>query len=341
MTWFKADDQLHSHPKVIEAGLEAMGLWVLAGTFCADKRTDGVITWAAIDRLAGGKAKGRKLAKALLDANLWEPIEGGCRFHDWLTYQPSAAELNARESGLSAVRSVAGKKGAQKRWQRDGDATPTDGNRDGSVDGKPDGKSDGKPVAIAIALDGKTDGIRMAPIPDPDPDPKPPQPPLARDATAESRPSPPAGEPEPWELPGHEPEAWARGISDATKQACSAPSGSGRTAILRAIATHCPPVATPRDRARWLRARAREYAVANPMKLLTGWNFEAYLNSPNAARSKPPEAEERPERPYHRENQGYQRPPSSVNEYELRGADALAKALTPSTGDKPKGAVSS
>ena len=43
MAWFKVDDKLHSHPKRYRASLRAMGLWVLAGSWCSDQLTDGVI----------------------------------------------------------------------------------------------------------------------------------------------------------------------------------------------------------------------------------------------------------------------------------------------------------
>src|SRR4051812_10187895 len=148
MTWFRADDQQHSHPKVIEAGLEAMGLWLLAGTYCCDKLTDGFVAWPVIERLAGGKAKARKLAKLLVEAKgesevgLWEEVDGGCRFHDWRVYQLDAEDERARRAALSAKRSVAGSKGAQRRWQNDGSRdgkasllpSETDGNSDGKTD---------------------------------------------------------------------------------------------------------------------------------------------------------------------------------------------------------------
>jgi hypothetical protein len=333
MTWFRADDQQHSHPKVIEAGLEAMGLWLLAGTYCCDKLTDGFVAWPVIERLAGGKAKAKKLAKLLVDAKgesevgLWEYVDGGCRFHDWNIYQLPAAEERARRAELSAKRSVAGTLGAQKRWQ-------TDTKRDGKTallpsesDGKPDGKADTKRDGKTALLPSESDGKPIAPSPDPDPELNPPQPPFAP-------------EPETWELPGHDTEAWARGISDATERPCSAPdSPTARAAILRAVATHCPAVATPADRARWIRARAREYALAHPGVLLTAFNFEVHLNSPKRPRAPTPEVVT--DRPYHRETKGYERPPASVSEAERTAArDLLAKVTSGLTANE-KTAVSS
>jgi len=44
MPWFKVDDALHSHPKTRKAGLAAMGLWVVAGSFSASYMTSGFIS---------------------------------------------------------------------------------------------------------------------------------------------------------------------------------------------------------------------------------------------------------------------------------------------------------
>lgn len=341
MTWFRADDQQHSHPKVIEAGLEAMGLWLLAGTYCCDKLTDGFVAWPVIERLAGGKAKAKKLAKLLVDAKgesevgLWEEVDGGCRFHDWLVYQLPTEDERARRAELSAKRSAAGTRGAQKRWQTD---APTDG-KTARLPSESDGKADSKRDGKTDRLPSESHGKPIAPSPSPDPELNPPQPPFAQSPEPESPVAAPPREPESWELPGHDPEAWSRGISDATGQPCSIPSGRAeRDAIQRAAETHCPPVATPADRARWVRARAREFANAHRGVLLTGFNFEAHLRAPRSQ----PKPDDRPERPYHQENRGYQRPPVKVTDAELLGADALAKAVTHiGANDAKRGAASS
>jgi hypothetical protein len=93
MTWVKVDDTLHGHPKARRAGLEAMGLWVVAASWSAAYKQDGyvsadfVATWP----------KGKKLAASLVAVGLWtlDPNGHGWWFHDWLDYQPSAAEIEA------------------------------------------------------------------------------------------------------------------------------------------------------------------------------------------------------------------------------------------------------
>lgn len=88
MAWFKVDDKLHSHPKVIDVPLRAMGLWVKAGAWCSDHLTDGVISKSALRLLGGSPAD----ARALVDAGLWEVIPEGWRFHDWSDMNPSRKE---------------------------------------------------------------------------------------------------------------------------------------------------------------------------------------------------------------------------------------------------------
>lgn len=42
MSWFKVDDKLHDHRKARKAGKSAMGVWVLAGSWCMSSETAGV-----------------------------------------------------------------------------------------------------------------------------------------------------------------------------------------------------------------------------------------------------------------------------------------------------------
>lgn len=83
MAWFNADDKMHSHPKMRAAGLEAMGLWLLAGTYCTDYLTDGQVPHWFIDSWPGGQA----LAQKLVATRLWVTDKGGYQFLSWSEYQ--------------------------------------------------------------------------------------------------------------------------------------------------------------------------------------------------------------------------------------------------------------
>ena len=55
MPWFKVDDNLAFHHKVVAAGNAAMGLWVRAGAMCAQQLTDGFVPDHMVNTL-GSKA---------------------------------------------------------------------------------------------------------------------------------------------------------------------------------------------------------------------------------------------------------------------------------------------
>lgn len=96
MTWFKVDDGLHSHRKAIRAGVPAMGLWVLAGSWSSDQLTDGWVPNYIAARLDPGHHA--KHAAALVRAGLWIPDEhegeSGWWFHQWGDHQPMAKTVH-------------------------------------------------------------------------------------------------------------------------------------------------------------------------------------------------------------------------------------------------------
>lgn len=115
MTWFKVDDGLHDHRKVRAAGVPAMGLWLLAGTWSSDNETDGFVPRSVIGRWVGTSGT---LPKQLVKAGLWEVAdqdgEMGWRFHDWTAWQPSRADLETKRQAakdrMARIRSTRGSK---------------------------------------------------------------------------------------------------------------------------------------------------------------------------------------------------------------------------------------
>lgn len=99
MTWFKVDDKLHDHRKAAAAGVEAMGLWVLAGSWCGDNLTDGFVPCRVVTRWS---PKGVKLGHALVEAGLWlvsdKDGEPGWQFHEWLQSNPSREKVLAERA---------------------------------------------------------------------------------------------------------------------------------------------------------------------------------------------------------------------------------------------------
>jgi hypothetical protein len=91
--WFKVDDNLGFHHKVIAAGNPAMGLWVRAGSICAQQLTDGFIPEHMALAL-GTKAQAEKL----VTVGLWDHAQGGYRFHGWAERQPSKVDVEAERA---------------------------------------------------------------------------------------------------------------------------------------------------------------------------------------------------------------------------------------------------
>lgn len=94
ITWFKVDDGFCVHPKVVGLDMAARGLWVTAGSWCAQQLTDGVIDDRQI-RMLGGT---RKQAEKLVLAGLWShdgaaPSARRFFFEDWRDFQPTRDEV--------------------------------------------------------------------------------------------------------------------------------------------------------------------------------------------------------------------------------------------------------
>lgn len=95
MSWFKVDDGFYSHAKVLgiprSIRAEAIGTWILAGTWAADKLTDGRIPSHMVEEIAGSLAG----AEALVEARLWRRTRVGFAFVNWAEFQPTRADVEA------------------------------------------------------------------------------------------------------------------------------------------------------------------------------------------------------------------------------------------------------
>lgn len=144
MTWMKIDDGLHGHRKALRAGAEAMGLWLMAGSWVADQLTDGFVPDYVVRQFV---ADAPAVAARLVATGLW--MEGehdgdrGWWFHDWLDHNPS------REKVLEDRRKDAEKKArmraalAEKR--RKGRSTRPRGTPAGTPEGTPETTHSGTP----------------------------------------------------------------------------------------------------------------------------------------------------------------------------------------------------
>lgn len=99
MTWLKVDDGFYSHAKVLSIPraqrAEALGTWVLCGTWCADKLTDGRVPAHMVEEL-GGSIEG---AEALVVVRLWRRVRDSFVFVNWTEWQYSREQIETnRES---------------------------------------------------------------------------------------------------------------------------------------------------------------------------------------------------------------------------------------------------
>ena len=102
MPWFMVDDKLHSHKKRLRAGIEAMGLWVTAGSWSADQLADGFVP----DYVARGlDPKAERHAASLVSAGLWAVAEKdgerGWQFHEYEQRQPLRVEVEAKRAAAT------------------------------------------------------------------------------------------------------------------------------------------------------------------------------------------------------------------------------------------------
>lgn len=177
MTWFKVDDQVAFCPKHVQAGNEAVGAWVRAGSWSAQQLTDGFIPTEVAHSIAPKKVWMRLVeARGRSEHGLVELRQDGYQLHDYLKYNESSSKVKAKREawairqGKARGSEVSDSEHLSKMSRSD---TPRDYGRDSIVESPRDSTS-----------------------PDPDPDPfqpdtsergsetsMPPCPPTARGGT--------------------------------------------------------------------------------------------------------------------------------------------------------------
>lgn len=92
MTWLKVDDGFYDHPKVDDAPLSAIGLWVRCGSYTANKLLDGRVSRIVVRRLGGRVSD----VDALVASGLWLPTADGFVMHDFHDYNPTAEQVRRK-----------------------------------------------------------------------------------------------------------------------------------------------------------------------------------------------------------------------------------------------------
>ena len=97
MTWLKTDDKFPEHRKIRRLTDAAYRLHHTAMCACAKDETDGLVTEADIDDMEHGPRL-RKHIATLVEARLWEEVDGGWLVHDFLDYNPAHAQQEEKRA---------------------------------------------------------------------------------------------------------------------------------------------------------------------------------------------------------------------------------------------------
>lgn len=115
LPWFRSDTNVPTHDKILDLigahgakGKQAGFVYWMSMCHAAGHGTDGVIKRSALPFVHATSGD----ARLLVMAGLWEVIEGGYRIKNW----GNRNVVGAMQQALSDVRSEAGKKGAEARW---------------------------------------------------------------------------------------------------------------------------------------------------------------------------------------------------------------------------------
>ena len=130
MPWLRLDDTFAQHPKIIGLTDPAFRLHIAGMTYAARHLTDGIIPAAALTSLYPNRAL--RTVNELIVADLWHhPGHADCptcqptptnsyTIHDYLLYNPTAAEAKA----AAEARSAKAQRAAQARWNNNAPSKP-------------------------------------------------------------------------------------------------------------------------------------------------------------------------------------------------------------------------
>lgn len=169
VAWFKVDDNFYDHPKVDDLSLEAVGLWLLCGTYSARHLTDGFIPTRRAYRMGATE----ETVAELVDAELWEVVDGGYQYRNWAEYQPTKASV---EEGRRKERE------RKRRYRRD-----KRGRYTGVPVEVPSGVQDGVPSGVpeVSQWDRQGDSLGVSREESHQPDPTRPVPLISSDSVVE------------------------------------------------------------------------------------------------------------------------------------------------------------
>jgi hypothetical protein len=112
--WIKLDVLMPEHPKVEALSDKAFRALVSLWCYCARQHSDGTVPASRWKQIPA-KARAELISAGLADPLLPGEPAAGVAMHDYLEHQRSREQVDE----LAAKRAEAGRKGAEKRWQKD------------------------------------------------------------------------------------------------------------------------------------------------------------------------------------------------------------------------------
>jgi hypothetical protein len=155
MSWLRIEGRMPHHRKIAPLSDAAFRLHVTAKAWCVEEESDGKVP-TKVPATLPAAPRGKKLdviVTELVDADLWEPVDGGYLIHDFLVYNPSAAESEAARAAKSFAGSLGGKRSAEVRASKPQAAASANGKQEASraqAAAQANGKQNSSPIPIPI-----------------------------------------------------------------------------------------------------------------------------------------------------------------------------------------------
>jgi hypothetical protein len=154
MPWARFEDRFQEHPKVRKAwraAPAAIGLHVMAVTYCAGNLTDGYVPSAWVESQFRRDRDEKAAVAALVDAGMWDPADDGWTIHDYLEYQPTKESVLAKRQRNAEN----GRKGGEAKAKRTSSDSPADRQTVASDLSKPRTRTQ-SPTRTHVSPDGET-----------------------------------------------------------------------------------------------------------------------------------------------------------------------------------------
>jgi hypothetical protein len=111
MPWAKLDDRFHDNPKIRRAWMAcpaSVGVHVMALTYSAAHSLNGHVEPEFVQTLLPGAKARREVVTALVTAGLWLVCDPGWEIKDYLKYNPSREQVEAKRAKAAAAGKLGG-----------------------------------------------------------------------------------------------------------------------------------------------------------------------------------------------------------------------------------------